>query len=110
MSDTVIIWEAPTIVRPEFRLYYDDTGHVLFYTCEKPDGNFIVIDASTFAQGRPDVRVIDGKISTVSRGSIVSILVPGSSGTGCAFDDLSVIVDSAYTGMIISWELQTYEL
>ena len=39
MSDTkedcIIIWEAPKIVPPEFRLYYDDAGRVITYTSEK---------------------------------------------------------------------------
>jgi hypothetical protein len=62
-DDYVILWEAPKIIPPEFRLYYNETGKVICYTCEKLDGNYIVIDASIYAAGRPDVRVIDGKIS-----------------------------------------------
>ena len=109
-TKNTIIWEAEAVVKAEFRLYYDEAGRVLFYTCDKPDGNYIVIDAATFAQGRPDIRVIDGKISTVSRGSIVSRLAPGSDGLACAFDDISVIVDDTYPDMIIHWKLKTYEL
>ena len=39
-----VIWEAPPIIKPEFRLYYDERGNVLFYTCEKPAGNYVIID------------------------------------------------------------------
>jgi hypothetical protein len=60
-----VIWESPPIIKPEFRLYYDERGCVLFYTCEKPEGNYIVIDSNTYAQGRPDVRVVDGKITSM---------------------------------------------
>ena len=44
MDDFVIIFEAPKIVPPEFRLYYDDTGRVICYTCEKLPGKYIVIE------------------------------------------------------------------
>lgn len=105
----ILIWEAPPIIKPEFRLYYDDKGKVLFYTCEKPEGNYIVIDANTFAQGRPDVRVLDGKLSTVNSGSIVSKLIPHETGTTCAKEDISIIVDKTYKDNI-TWKLKTYEL
>lgn len=105
----ILIWEAPPIIKPEFRLYYDDKGKVLFYTCEKPEGNYIVIDANTFAQGRPDVRVVDGKLSTVNSGSIVSKLIPDETGTTCAKEDISIIVDKTYKDNI-TWKLKTYEL
>lgn len=104
-----VIWEAPPIIKPEFRLYYDERGNVLFYTCEKPEGNYVVIDASTFAQGRPDLKVIDGKVAGVIAGSIVSKLVPDDEGTTCAIEDLSIVVDSSYNN-ITKWKLKTYEL
>jgi hypothetical protein len=105
-----LIWEAPPVIKPEFRLYYDDRGHVLFYTCEKPIGNYIVIDANTYAQGRPDIRVIDGKISQVNPGSIISKLVLSDNGIPCAAEDISIVVDDSYTGNIFKWKLKTHEL
>lgn len=113
MSDNdeyVVIWEAPTVIVPEFRLYYDDNGHVVCYTCSKPEGNYIVIDALTYAAARPDIRVIDGKISTVSESMVVSKLMPGDSGVTCASEDMSIIVDDSYTDQTIQWKLKTYEL
>jgi hypothetical protein len=112
MSDTVIIWDAPVITKPEFRLYYDEAGRVISYTCDKPDGNYIVIDASTFAQCRPDLRVIDGKISTVSTGAIVSKLIHDVRGISCAAEDISIVIDNedSYTGNITKWKLITHEL
>jgi len=107
----VILWEAPTITKPEFRLYYDDKGNVLFYTCEKPEGNYIVIDATTYAIGRPDVRIIDGKISTVVTSAVVSKLMPNKEdGIICAEEDISIVVDKNYKGKTINWKLTTYEL
>lgn len=104
-----LIWESPPIIKPEFRLYYDDKGNVLFYTCEKPEGKYIVIDASTYAQGRPDVKVIDGKVAGAIAGSIVSKLVQDVDGTSCAREDISIIVDSSHSN-ITKWKLKTYEL
>ena len=107
--EQVIIWEAPPIIKPEFRLYYDDRGNVLFYTCEKPEGNYVVIDSDTYAQGRPDVKVVDGKVAGQITGSIVSKLVQDNEGTLCASEDLSIVVDSSYDN-ITKWKLKTYEL
>ena len=104
-----VIWEAPPIIKPEFRLYYDERGNVLFYTCEKPEGNYVVIDASTFAQGRPDLKVVDGKVAGQIAGSIVSKLVHDNEGTTCASEDLSIVVNSSYNN-ITKWKLKTYEL
>lgn len=109
-EDIVIYWEQPPLVKPEFRLYYDDKGNVVCYTCEKLEGNYIVIDATTYAEGRPDVRVIDGKISRVSASSVVSRLAPSDEGIACAFEDMSIIVDDDYDGKIQKWNLELYEL
>ena len=110
MEDYVIVWEAPPIIKPEFRLYYDDRGKVLFYTCEKPEGNYITIDATTYAEGRPDVRVVDGKLSRNSNGSVISKLVVSDEGISCATEDMSIIVSDDYDGKTTKWKLTTYEL
>jgi hypothetical protein len=104
-----VIWEAPPIIKPEFRLYYDERGNVLFYTCEKPEGNYVVIDANTYAQGRPDIKIVDGKVVGAIYGSVVSKLVHDERGTSCASEDISIVVDSSYHN-ITKWKLKTYEL
>lgn len=113
-EEHMIVWEAPAIDKPEFRLYYDDRGHVLFYSGGKPEGNYIVIDAATYAAGRPDLRVLDGKISNVPRGMLVTKLVPSDDGTGqtCAAVDLSIIVDPIESPdvEIFKWKIAMYEL
>lgn len=106
----ILIWEAPPIIKPEFRLYYDDKGKVLFYTCDKPEGKYIVIDADTFAQGRPDIRVVDGKIASFDSGAVVSKLVLNDEGITCASEDISIVVDDTYDGKTNKWKLITYEL
>jgi hypothetical protein len=108
-EEYILIWEAPKVVPPEFRLYYDDTGKVLCYTCEKLEGNYIVVDSHTYAEARPDIRVIDGKISTVSPHLVVSKLVIDNEGQACAYDNISIVVDSSEVETK-KWKLKTYEL
>ncbi len=108
MSDEeyVIVWEAPDVVKPEFRLYYDTSGSVLFYTCEKPDGDYIVIDTLTFAEARPDIKVVDGRIVREGSSTISSRLHLDTEGTLCEAEDVSVITeaDGQY------WKLKTVSL
>jgi hypothetical protein len=107
-EEIIILWEAPKIVPPEFRLYYDEAGKVICYTCEKLEGNYLIIDATTFAQARPDVRIIDGKISTAANNAIVSKLMPHpSEGQLCEAEDVSVISTSPKS---TKWKLNIYEL
>jgi len=109
-KDHVIIWEAPKIVPPEFRLYYDEHGKVLCYSGDKSlEGNYIVIDAMTFAEARPDVRVIDGKVSRFKAEAVVHKLMPNElEGIACSIDDISIIVRSSEPHT--KWKLKTYEL
>jgi hypothetical protein len=105
-EDYVIVWEAPVLEKPEFRLYYDDRGYVVCYTCEKLDGNYIVIDAMTFAEARPDVRVVDSRLVRASSGAVISRLYPAEEGVLCEKDDISVITDR--DGKY--WKIKTHEL
>ena len=110
-EDYIIIWEAPKIEPPEFRLYYDDKGNVVTYTCEKIPGKYIVIDALTFAEARHDLRIIDGKISRVQPNAVVYKLMPNKKeGVCCAIEDINIIVDDDYDGESIKWKLNIYEL
>ena len=86
----------------ELRLYYDDNGDYICYTCQHLEGNYIIVDKHTFAEGRTDVKVIDGKL--VKPQHIVIKLVPGVTGTVCAIDNICIIVDKDYTGETIVWE------
>lgn len=113
MSDNnegMLIWEAPIIEKPEFRLYYDNLGSVICYTCEKLEGNYIVIDALAFAEGRYDVRVVDGRIIKDAPNATIIRLVPSTEGTLCAAEDLSVIVDEDDDIEKQYWNLAVYEL
>jgi hypothetical protein len=111
-EDYVIVWEAPKLEAPEFRLYYDANGAVICYTGDKSiTGNYVVIDAQTFAEGRPDVRVIDGKISRAQPNAVVYKLMPSDADDAivCAMDDVSIIANNS-TGPLTKWKLNIYEL
>jgi len=108
----IVIWEQPKMEPPEFRLYYDENGAVVCYTGDKSmTGNYIVIDAQTFAAARPDIRVIDGRLSTAGPKSVVYKLMPNSDdGVDCIAEDISIIADSSYDGKTTKWKLNIYEL
>lgn len=93
-EEYTIVWEAPILEKPEFRLYYDDRGYPICYTCEKLEGNYIVIDALAFAESRPDVRVVDGRLIKASSGAVISRLYPDNEGVICEKEDLSIITDT----------------
>ena len=109
-QDYIIIFEAPKIEKPEFRLYYDEKGYVICYTCEKLPGNFIVIDSLTFAESRPDVRVVEGKLIKNISTQVISKLVPKPNGEiTCAIDDLSIITNDNNVETQ-TWDYKLYEL
>ena len=111
-QEYIILWEQPKLVPPEFRLYYDEKGNVICYSGDKSmTGNYIVIDALTFAAARPDVIVIDGRLSTVDPKAVVYKLMPDSNeGVECISEDISIIADSSYDGKTTKWNLNIYEL
>lgn len=92
-EEYVITWEAPVIEKPEFRLYYDDRGSVICYTCEKLEGDYIVVDAMTFAEARPDVKVIDGRLIRAGNGAVISRYYPSQSGIMCEVEDISIVTE-----------------
>ena len=94
MDEFIVIWESQKIDKPEFRLYYDDRGNVITYTCDKLEGDYIVIDALTYAAARPDVRVIDGKVVKNNAGSVVSKLHKDTAGILCESEDISIIANT----------------
>jgi hypothetical protein len=91
----------------EFRLYYDDEGDVLCYSCDDLEGKYIVVDNNTYAEGRHDLKIFNGSIVRSILG-VVYKLVPGDTGLACAAEDISFVVDSNYSN-IIKWGIQQYE-
>ena len=114
-EEYIIVWEAPTIEAPEFRLYYKKDGSVDFYTCDNPEGNYIVIDSGVFAEARPDIKVIDGVISRNRPSAVVQKYKPSTSGILTSVDDISIIIDATKikpkdAKRVQHWELQINEI
>ena len=101
---------APKIEPPELRVYYDEHGKIITYTCEKLEGNYLIIDKLTYAQNRYDLRVIDGELSSINPKAIISKLKPSDSGIRCATQDISIVVDETYVDSTTYWKLKTHEL
>lgn len=114
-EDYITVWEAPKIEAPEFRLYYNKDGSVKCYTCEQLEGDHIVIDAGVFAEARPDIKVIDGRISRNRPNAVVQKYKPSTSGILTSIDDISILIDmnkikSKDAKRVQHWELQTNEI
>ena len=105
----IIIFDTPKVEPPEFRLYYDNNGNLICYTCEKIEGTYIVIDALTFAAARPDVKVVDGKVVNLSSSFVIAKLKPSTEGTTCLAEDISIIANKK-TKSTQKWKLDIYEL
>lgn len=93
----------------EFRVYYDEMGKILYYTCDKNEGNYLVVDTQTFAEKRFDLKVIDGKLTRIVPGIIISKYKPNTEGISCAKEDLSIVVDDNYSTQQ-KWKMSSYEL
>jgi hypothetical protein len=97
-------WEQPE-VKQEFRLYYDESGNVLYYSMEDLPGTFIVVDRLTFDQQRFDIRIKDGKIVKLNHPASWK-LAPADQGTPCHPQDITIVIDNN-TENKQHWEVKT---
>lgn len=104
-----LFWEVKAPEPVEFRLYYDDKGSIITYTCEKLPGDYLVIDAQTFAEGRPDLTVVEGKLVKLVPEVFLSLLTKSTNGAKCAVEDVTILVTDDYSGDITHWELKRHE-
>jgi hypothetical protein len=104
-----LMWEVKAPEPVEFRLYYDEKGSIITYTCDKLPGDYIVIDAQVFAECRPDLTVVDGKLVKLVPKVFLSLLAKSDIGTKCASEDVTILVSDDYAGEITNWELKSYE-
>ena len=114
-EEYILVWDAPVIEAPEFRLYYKEDGSVDFYTCDKPEGNYIIIDALAFAEARPDIKVVNRRITRIRPHAIVQKLKPRSTGQLTSITDISIIIDSKKIKdkddiRVQHWELCNHEI
>jgi len=97
-----ILHDAPQPRLISFRLYYDDGGRPIVYSMDDLPGNYIEVDAETFARGSHQVRVIDGRLIKFDSQSALPKLRPNQvQGTACHPLDVSVIVDA--NGPHVKW-------
>lgn len=97
-----------TLPEPEpvvLKLYYDEHGQPIVYTCDTIQGNYIEVDPETFALANMRVKVINGTIKHLPPVIYVNKLTPGSSGTLCHSQDVAVVVNDSGT----YWKRKTYE-
>ena len=116
-EEYILVWDAPVIEAPEFRLYYKEDGSVDFYTCDKPEGNYIIIDALAFAESRPDIKVVNGRITRIRPHAIVQKLKPSDTGQLTSIEDISIITDPTKikvkdfaSSRVQFWELRNHEI
>ena len=114
-EEYILVWDAPVIEAPEVRLYYKEDGSVDFYTCDKPEGNYIIIDALAFAESRPDIKVVNGRIAKIRPHAIVQKLKPSDKGQLTSIEDISIIIDSKKIKdkddiRVQHWELCDHEI
>ena len=93
----------------ERRLYYDDKGNVICYTNENLEGNYLVIDAQTFAEARTDIKVLEGRIVRSIEGTVVTRLVPSMFGVKCVAEDICIVAPDDYMGATVWWQTEKYE-
>jgi len=90
----------------EFRLYYREDGSIITYSCEELEGNYVVIDAETFASGRIDVRVVNGEIEIITPIFSIDKLVEATEGTACAVEDINIPVSNDHEGESTKWTMK----
>ena len=83
----------------QYRLYYDKRGDPIsyvvgFYSDNEPgpEGNYIIIDKFEFLCKRHDIKVVDGKIVSLSALTLIFKYVQ-QPGIRCAKEDISIVVD-----------------
>ena len=96
-------WDPPPPVPIYRRLYYNDQGRPLFYTMEDLPGNYIDVDAETYALGLMNVKVTNKKIIKIQI-QYYTKLVPNGIGTPCDPRDVCIVVDSTPN---TKWSLKT---
>lgn len=83
-----------TVAKPiERRLYYDEAGNVITYTCEDLPGDYIIVTPEQFAEARPDVKVRDGQLIYTHKLSHISKMAQSTTGVATSDWDVNILVD-----------------
>lgn len=90
-----------------WRLYYNcENGQPIQYSMQDLPGNYIDVDAETFAQSPMNVKVVNGQLKYIMQNQTQK-LIPSDSGTACDPRDVAVVVDPNQPHQY--WSKQTYE-
>lgn len=102
-----ILRNMPDPLPVSWRLYYDpETGQPICYSMEDLPGNYIDVDAETFARSPMNVRVVAGQLKYIVRNHTHK-LAPSDSGTACDPKDVAVVVSTDQAHQY--WKHKTYE-
>jgi len=96
--------EAKTI---SYRLYYDTDGVPTMYTMDDLPGDYIEVDAETYARSPFSVRVVNQQLVYVRPKLRVHKLTPDTTGTACDPRDVCVVVTEQKP--YIRWKMKTNE-
>lgn len=94
-------WPEPRPV--SYRLYYDGHGKPVVYSMEDLPGDYIEVDAETYAISSFWMRVVDQKLIPVLPTVTVQKLQPSDNGTACDPRDVCVVVTEQQSH--IKWSL-----
>ena len=96
----------------EFRLYYDKkTGKPIEYSMQELEGDYIVIDANTYARPKIDIIIKDGKIIKHCTSNVRKLVISpeDTSGTQCHKDDICLVTSTAQSVQSVYWKVRVYE-
>ena len=92
-------------VEYEYRLYYDKiTGEPLFYSMDKPEGTYIVVDKDVYDESRNDFKIVDGIIKYPEPNTWHRLFV-ADNGTPCHPENIMII--SPHSEKM--WALKTHK-
>jgi hypothetical protein len=95
----------------EYRLYFDEDGKVITYTCDKlPGNNFIVVSKEQFAEARSDILVKNGKVVYTHKvHNTYKFELNSEEGIRCSKYDVSILVDETESEFNY-WKMTVYEI
>jgi hypothetical protein len=99
-----IMQAMPEPAPVQFRLYYNEQGYPIAYTTEELPGQWIEIDAETYALAPLNAKVVNG----VLKKSVINPatkLVPSSRGTPCHPSNVTIVDQTSKT----MWSKQIYD-
>lgn len=104
---TLLSKPQPKIAENEFRLYYDEKGNVITYTCEKLPGNYIVVTKEQYNEARNDAVVKDGILTYTHKTTHCTKYVKNKvEGIKTSKYDINILTDNIFN----CWKIQTYEI